>query len=47
MTARVAPDDTLRVPSDFCTGGFAEARSYRARIRCESVFLAWGARQPG
>jgi calcineurin-like phosphoesterase family protein len=42
INARVAPDDTLWIAGDFCWGGFAEARHYRDRIRCENVFLVWG-----
>lgn len=42
INARVAPDDVLWVLGDFCMGGFAAARRYRDRIRCENVFLVWG-----
>jgi calcineurin-like phosphoesterase family protein len=42
INSRVAPDDHLWIVGDFCWGGFAEARHYRDRIRCENVFLVWG-----
>lgn len=42
INSRVAPDDHLWIVGDFCWGGFAEARRYRDRIRCEHVFLVWG-----
>jgi calcineurin-like phosphoesterase family protein len=42
INERVAVDDHLWIVGDFCWGGFAEARHYRDRIRCEHVFLVWG-----
>jgi calcineurin-like phosphoesterase family protein len=42
INSRVALDDHLWIVGDFCWGGFAEARHYRDRIRCENVFLVWG-----
>jgi calcineurin-like phosphoesterase family protein len=42
INSRVAPDDHLWIIGDFCWGGFAQAREYRDRIRCENVFLVWG-----
>lgn len=42
INERVQVDDHLWIVGDFCWGGFAEARHYRDRIRCEHVFLVWG-----
>ena len=42
INSRVAVDDTLWIVGDFCWGGRAEAKRYRDRIRCRSVYLVWG-----
>jgi calcineurin-like phosphoesterase family protein len=42
INARVEPRDVLWVLGDFCWGQRDEAGRYRARIRCENVYLVWG-----
>jgi calcineurin-like phosphoesterase family protein len=38
----VEKKDVVWIVGDFCMGGLHEARMYRNRIRCQTVYLVWG-----